>query len=96
MPKIFRIRKAETALLQKGLQRNNSHHRQFQYYTLQGVKTQIRTKMSHSGRGADLSVRLLMMMARDLKLSLKQMESFVECTMTQEQYEEHLRSKKLM
>jgi predicted RNA binding protein YcfA (HicA-like mRNA interferase family) len=73
----------EKALLQKGFKRDNTHHHMYWLHA-KGKKTGIRTRLSHGKE--EYSDKLLAMMAKQLKIMKKQFDSFVECSLTGEQY----------
>ena len=77
----------ESSLEAKGFRRRESHHTYFVYYTAGGAKTLIRTKTSHGRGGADIPGHLLARMARQCKLRTADFRGLVECTLSQQGYE---------
>ena len=85
---------AETSLQRKGFMQLSGDHNFFVYHTLDGKKTAVRTKTSHSHR--DLSDGLLAVMARQCRLSNSQFKDLVHCPLSREAYEQELRVKNLV
>lgn len=79
-----------SALERKGFKKENSHHIIMCYCDVRGAKTPIRTKASHSGK--DLSDWHLSQMAKQCKLSNKEFLRFVDCEMSQEEYDRLVRN----
>jgi len=83
----YRTSEIESALSKKGFLQHNTHHKMFTYY-FDGKKTSVRTRMSH---GIDsYGDNLLGPVAKQLKLSKRQLEDFIECPLTAEKYADHL------
>jgi hypothetical protein len=83
--------KVESRITSKGFKPDDSHHRFFVYYNLQGQKTSIKTKTSHSSDN-DLKDFHIKAMSAQCKLDKKEFIAFVECTLNQAEYENHLRT----
>jgi hypothetical protein len=79
-------REVEKGLCRKGFRRAESHHHFFIYHSLGGEKTNLFTKTSHGN--IELSDYLLGRMARQIKLSKSQFFEFVDCTISQQAYED--------
>lgn len=79
------MREVEAALVRKGFQKANSSDRRFVYWTAAGQKSRISTMISH-GRG-EISDSLLGPMARQMRLTNKQLREFVRCTIDRAAYE---------
>ena len=79
-----------SALPKKGFSQRQSHHKFFHYETLDGQTTSIFTKLSHGARG-QLSSDLVADIARQLKVSKRELEEFVDCSLSQADYERKLR-----
>lgn len=77
----------ESALQAKGFRRRESHHSYFVYYTEAGAKTLVQTKTSHGKGGADIPNSLFGRMARQCKLRTADFRAFVECSLSQADYE---------
>ena len=78
-----KARDVESALQTKGFKADASHHwYYFLYY--QGKKSHIRTKISHNE--TDISKGLCSAMARQMKLTGRQFEDFVDCDLTGDAY----------
>lgn len=87
----YRTSEIESALSKKGFVQHNTHHKMFTYY-FDGKKTSVRTRMSH---GIDsYGDNLLGPVAKQLKLSKRQLEDFIACPLTAEKYSEHLLNNK--
>jgi hypothetical protein len=87
----YRTSKIESALSKKGFVQHNTHHKMFTYY-FDGKKTSVRTRMSH---GIDsYGDNLLSPVAKQLRLSKRQLEDFIECPLTAEKYADHLLNNK--
>ena len=82
-------RKIENALTKKGFVAANSHHKYFRYYTLTGKKTEIYTYVSHGNK--EISIMLFGMMAKQCRLKSSEFKKFVDCTLSQNEYESLLK-----
>jgi hypothetical protein len=81
----------ESALLRKGFIRRDGDHR-FYLFVHDGKVTPIFTKVSHSPKHKTLDDSLLSYMARQTKLTNKQFRQLVDCTLSHDDYLDHLRS----
>ena len=61
------------------------------FHTIDGMRTGVRTKMSHGER--EVGENLLHMMARQLHLNRRELDDFVSGAMTKEEYVVLLRSR---
>lgn len=86
-------RKVEQALMKKGFERVFGDHVYFVYYSLSGEKTHILTSISHGPKARDIGDPLVSLMARQCKLSLKQFKALIDCSLTQPEYEEIVKSR---
>ena len=77
-------------LTKKGFRQREGDHLYLHYYTLEGKKTTIRTKVSHGNRGSDINSSLVAAMARQCQLTTQQFKQFAECSIDQQQYEQLL------
>jgi len=90
---VIKIRDIERALLSKGFKRVDSNHK-FYFFYINGIKTSVRTKISH---GTDeYGNHLLGMMKDQLYLSKSELEEFVECSLSGEKYKELLIERKIL
>ena len=89
-------RKVEAALKRKGFEKGEGRHSYFIYHTRQGVKTSVWTMTSHGSSGADISDPLIALMARQCRISKKKFEQLVDCSLSQEEYEELLVEKNVI
>ena len=73
---VFKKRKVVSALLKKGFKENETvAHVGFTYITLDGVKSRIRTYVSHGRNSEDLSDHLIGQMARQVKLKKRSLRN---------------------
>jgi hypothetical protein len=63
----------------------------FYIYIYKGKKTSIFTKLSHGSKYKSIGDDLLQKMSRQLKLNKVQFIDFVDCPLTKEDYEKHLK-----
>ncbi|MBQ6472592.1 MAG: type II toxin-antitoxin system HicA family toxin [Victivallales bacterium] len=85
-------RKIEKALCKKGFIEQQGDHNFFIYYTLDGRKTGIFTKTSHTPHMKDISGELLNKMASQCKLSKDEFCRLVDCPLSRASYEAILKS----
>ena len=85
--------KVEASLTKKGFERVEGDHHFFLYVTLEGKKTTIRTKTSHTPKMKDIPDNLLSQMAKQCKLSKTDFFRLLDCPMSREEYEEILKMK---
>jgi hypothetical protein len=85
--------KVESALKSKGFKQTEGDHHWFVYVTIEGKKTAIKTKTSHTQKMKDISDSLLSLMAKQCHLSKDQFLNLVDCPLDQEEYEKILRNK---
>lgn len=84
-------------LCRKGFEKGREgKHTPYNYRTISGKKTSITTHISHTPSHKTLDDRLISSMAQQCGLSRSDFISFAKCTMTQQQYEGHLRSQGLI
>ena len=85
------------ALEKKGFAINNrKKHVYFQYYTTWGERTEVKTFFSRGRKSKDIDIGLLMEMAIQCKLQLKDFRQLIDCTLSRTQYEELLIQKKVI
>jgi hypothetical protein len=86
----------ENALAGKGFVREDTHHRYF-YHEHQGKRTGIHTYTSHGSAFKTYGDPLLRSMRHQLRLdSVAQLADLVNCPMSRDGYNEHLRGKGLL
>lgn len=73
------------ALEKKGFRRSNSKDLRFVFYDSDDKKTMVSTMVSHGEREIDIG--LLRCMAKQMRLTMQQFESFVECSLDKATYE---------
>lgn len=97
MPRAIVARRLQNGLLRKGFRRFSTDHWKFVYYTLAGTKTGVWTKTSHGRSGRVFSEELIGEIRRQLGgLSRHQLEQLIECPLSQQEFEEHLRERNLI
>ena len=79
----------EQALLDKGMERDESHHHMFRK-TLEGV-THLVTRVSHGGR--EIDDRLGKLMANQLCLQLREFWNLVDCPLSEAQWDDLIRQR---
>lgn len=85
----------QAALLKKGFkQRENDHA--FFYFYYNEKQTKIRTKLSHGSGHSDIGDNLLGLIAKQLKLTKKELLSYIECHIKEEQYAKILSEKGIL
>jgi len=80
-------RKVEDGLLKKGFVEKEGDHHFFIYHTLQGKKSSIRTKTSHTPKMKEIGDGLLTQMAKQCGLSKQDFNNLIDCPLSREQYE---------
>lgn len=83
-------RAVEAGLLNKGFRQVDSHHRYFFYYTVDGVKTALRTRTSQGG--GELDDYLLGQMSKQCGISKARFLQLVDCPLSQAEFEEIVRT----
>lgn len=86
-------RKVEEALLKKGFEDKEGDHHFFIYHTLQGKKSSIRTKTSHTPKMKELNDGILALMAKQCRLNKQDFINLIDCPLSREQYEVRLKDK---
>jgi hypothetical protein len=86
----------ESALKKKGFRLDRQTDDKIFYFYYKEKKTSIHTKLSH-GKGEDLRDKLIANIKRQMCLdSSGQVEDFAECSLTEDQYIEHLIAKQII
>lgn len=83
----YRPQEVASALQRKGFERDKAHHFMF-WLVVNGKRTSIRTRYSHSDR--QIEGGRIGQMSKQMKLSKRQFEDFVDCRLTGEAYAEML------
>lgn len=83
----------EKALRRKGFRSRESHHTFWSYYSTEGKRTEIFTKVSHGH--SEISPDNLRKMAKQCFLTNSEFVDLMQCPLSREQYEEILRQKGL-
>lgn len=89
-------REVERALESKGFTRREKAHVFFLYHTREGLKTSVRTMTSHGNSGADIGNQLIAAMARQCGISRVNFERLIDCSLSQEGYENLLIDRGIM
>jgi len=77
-------------LQKKGfIEADNTHHKYYVYHTIDGKKSKIRTYTSHSGK--EISDSILSQMAKQCKLTNKKFSEFLECSLSQQEFEDEVK-----
>lgn len=82
-------RDVQRGLIAKGFDWHDSRHRRFVYVMRDGIPTRVRTVTSHGGN-RDISDSLLATMARQCRVTRREFDQLIDCSMSREQYEELL------
>lgn len=88
MPREKRV--IEAALTGKGFTRREGDHHYFVYVTLQGRKSRVHTKTSHTPKMKEISDSLLGQMAKQCGLTKPEFLDLVDCPLSREAYEKLL------
>lgn len=89
-------RDVETALRSKGFEQRATDHNYFEYYTLTGQRTKIKTKTSFGHKPKNIEGDLIRSMARQCALTVPQFVQLVDCPLTRDEYEAILRAKDII
>lgn len=89
MPTV-KTNKIDASLQKKGFDKTNRDHNYYILY-VEGKKTKIHTKISHSA--TEIDDFLVKQMARQVRLDRKQFEDLIECPLSKEDYIEILKEK---
>ncbi|HKN26572.1 MAG TPA: hypothetical protein VJY34_01285 [Roseiarcus sp.] len=86
-----KVRQVLSSLKAKGFfEDREGHHIFLIYETKNGLRTDIRTRVSHQSGGGDITDSLLATMARQVKLSRRGLEQLIDCPLSREEYEAKL------
>lgn len=80
----------ETGLKRKGFAKSEGDHRKYIYYTITGKKTSVWTKISHGSSHNKLSEDILRKIAKQCRLTRKELDGLIDCPLTREDYESML------
>ena len=76
-------------LIKKGFEQDERDHLYLCYVRSDGLRTSIRTKVSH-GSKSDITTGLVSAMARQCHITTQQFRRLAECTLYRQQYEQLL------
>ena len=86
-----KARQVLSSMKAKGfLEDREGHHIFLIYETIDGLRTEIRTRVSHQSSGGDISDSLLGLMARQVRLTRRDLDQMIDCPLSREQYETKL------
>jgi hypothetical protein len=78
-------------LKRKGfVEEREGHHIFLIYETTAGLRTDIRTRLSHQSGGSDIGDPLLGAMARQVRLSRRDFDQLIDCPLSRVEYESRL------
>lgn len=86
-------RKVEDGLVNKGFMLREGDHHRYIYHTLQGKKSDVHTKTSHTPKMKELGDNLLGQMAIQCKLTKSEFFNLLDCPLSREEYEVILQRK---
>ncbi len=86
-----KAREVIAGLKAKGFAEDREGHHVFLIYeTRDGLRTDVRTRVSHQSGGGDIGDGLLGIMARQVKLGRRDFEQLIDCSLSREKYEAKL------
>jgi predicted RNA binding protein YcfA (HicA-like mRNA interferase family) len=85
----IKAREVESALLKKGFELDQRHHRFF-FLVVDGRSSGIFTRISHGHE--DIGDKILGRMARQMKIKRRELDEFVSCSMSGNDYLARLRA----
>ena len=88
-------RKVESGLLSKGFRQSDTHHHYFIYYLINGEKTPVNTRTSHSPKEKSFDAARIAQMARQCGLKTAEFLELVECPLDRDTYERLLLDRRL-
>lgn len=86
--------KIEKSLKKKGFMCRDGDHKYFIYHTVNGEKSMIKTKTSHTPKMKVIPDDILAKMAEQCKLNKEKFLELIDCTLDQTEYEKILVNKK--
>jgi hypothetical protein len=81
------VSKVRSALTSKGFREQMGDHIFLIYHDLNGLRTSVRTKLSHGAKPKDLPSAMQSKMARQCGLSRSEFASLVSCSMSQSDFD---------
>jgi hypothetical protein len=88
--------RVESGLKDKGFEQTEGDHHFFVYKTIEGKKTSVRTKTSHTPKMKDIPDNLLSQMAKQCKLSKNDFFRLIDCPMDRDDYEAILKEQGIL
>ncbi|MGZ8927249.1 MAG: type II toxin-antitoxin system HicA family toxin [Methylobacter sp.] len=89
-------RKVEEGLIKKGFALREGDHHRFIYFTLEGKKSAIQTKTSHTPKMKEIPDNLLAQMAKQCGITKSQFSDLLDCPLSREEYEAILGSNAML
>lgn len=87
-----KAREVLNRLKRKGfVEEREGHHIFLIYETTAGLRTDIRTRLSHQSGGSDIGDPLLGAMARQVRLNRREFDELIDCPLSRQEYESKLR-----
>jgi hypothetical protein len=86
----------EASLTAKGFVSEDRDHRYFFYYTTQGKRSHVNTKVSFGTKYKNLGDDLVSLMAKQCKLTNKAFKELVSCTLSRDDYESSLVAQQIL
>lgn len=84
-------RQVVNGLERKGFEEKpGKKHRNFRYYTTEGIKTAVVTHVSYGSSGKQIPEKVISKMAGQCRITTPQFKELIECQLTRESYEELL------
>ena len=90
-----KARDIDAALCKKGFKKTNGDHVWYYFYDRQTGATLAQTKISHGAMGMTIGAKLISQMARQLHLTKAQFLELIDCTLSEEDYREILKTQGL-
>lgn len=80
-------KEVEASLSSKGFRWEERDHHYFIYWTIEGRKSPINTKVSHSSKKKEIHDGLLSQMAKQCRLTNREFRDLIACPLNRERYE---------
>jgi len=88
-------RKVANVMCSKGFRIDDDHHHFFIYYTIDGLRTRVKTHTSH-GSKSGINDYLIGQMAKQCRFTKAQFLDLVHCPLVREEYEKILREQNII
>ena len=90
MSATYKGREVRSGLKKKGFVESNKAHKFLLYHSLDGLRTEVSTFMSHGSDKENLGEDLISKMAKQCRLDKGDFERLISCPLSQPAYEEKL------